>query len=326
VTPRQKLTIAVLGVLFLAAAGVALVAGPSILSAEVLELRAFRVAAAGIVGACLAVAGVVLQSMMRNPLASPDLLGVASGAGLAMSAASWIAGLTGTAAKFAGASSFTTLAAAGGALATLAVVYCLGRRRRVLDPSTVILVGVVIGILAASLTQLLQQLMPPEQGRSSANAFLGGIRENEVSWREVVMVAAALGIGTAVAMWAGPAMDAASMDDDEAMSVGVSLGRLRVMSFLVAGVLTAGAVVLAGPIGFVGLICPHFVRLVSGPRHQGLILGSALAGAGLLVLADLIVRLFPVSSGRLPLSVLTAMIGGPVLVHLLRSGRGQVIR
>lgn len=186
-----------------------------------------------------------------------------------------------------------------------------------------ILVGVVVGILAASMTQLIQQLMPPEQGRSAANAFLGGIRENEIGWGELGTIGV---LTVACVCWAamlGPAMDAAAMGDDEALSVGVGLGRLRVMLFVIAGVLSAGAVVVAGPIGFVGLICPHFVRLASGPRHRGLVIGAALAGAVLVVGADTFVRIVTPPTGRLPLSVITAVIGGPVLVHMLRSRNGR---
>ncbi|MFZ4574422.1 MAG: iron chelate uptake ABC transporter family permease subunit, partial [Phycisphaerales bacterium] len=198
------------------------------------------------------------------------------------------------------------------------------RGRRGLDPATVILVGVVVGILAASMTQLLQQMMPPEQGRSAASAFLGGIRENELGWGELLLTGV-LTVGCLA--WAavlGPAMDASSLGDDEAMSVGVGLSKLRAMLFVIAGVLSAGAVVLAGPIGFVGLICPHFVRLASGPRHRGLVVGAALAGAALVVGADTFVRVLPLQTGRLPLSVITAIIGGPVLVHMLRTRNGRM--
>ncbi len=327
VTRRQHATIALLLVLLALAGAAAISSGPGGLAfddPELLGFRAFRAIAAAVVGLALGAAGVVLQSMMRNPLASPDLLGVAGGAGLAMSLAAYFAGLSGNAAKFAWAGPWATAAAVLGALAALTLVYVLGRRKRGLDPATVILVGVVVGILSASLTQLLQQLMPPEQGRSAASAFLGGIRENELGWAELSLIAA---LTLACVTWAaflGPAMDASAMGDDEAISVGVSLPRLRISLFIVAGVLSAGAVVIAGPIGFVGLICPHFIRLASGPRHRGLVIGASLACALLVLGADTFVRLMPLQTGRLPLSVITAVIGGPVLVHMLRSRNGRI--
>ncbi|MBN4082717.1 iron chelate uptake ABC transporter family permease subunit, partial [Phycisphaeraceae bacterium AH-315-B13] len=100
-------------------------------------------------------------------------------------------------------------------------------------------------------------------------------------------------------------------------SVGVPIGRLRLTLFVLSGVLTAGTVVLAGPIGFVGLVVPHAARLMLGPSHRALILGSALLGASAILLADTGVRLVPMSTGRLPLGVVTALIGGPIFLWML---------
>jgi iron complex transport system permease protein len=105
--------------------------------------------------------------------------------------------------------------------------------------------------------------------------------------------------------------------------VGVGLSRLRTVLFLTSGVLTAGSVVLAGPIGFVGLICPHAVRLLAGPGHRVLVLGSALAGAALVVGCDALVRVVDLGTGQLPIGVLTSLLGGPVLIWLLRREAGR---
>jgi iron complex transport system permease protein len=132
-----------------------------------------------------------------------------------------------------------------------------------------------------------------------------------------VLVLACVGASTL----AGRAMDAAALGDDEARSVGVNVGGLRALAFVLAGVLSAAAVVLAGPIGFVGLVAPHVVRLLAGPSHRTLIVGSALAGAALVLLADSGVaglRALGFAGGRPPLSVLTSLVGGPVFIGLLR--------
>ncbi|MHC4141211.1 MAG: iron chelate uptake ABC transporter family permease subunit [Planctomycetota bacterium] len=121
----------------------------------------------------------------------------------------------------------------------------------------------------------------------------------------------------------GRAMDAATLGDDEARSVGLALGRLRLWMFALAGALTAGAVALCGPIAFVGLIAPHATRLVLGPRHGRLVLGSALVGVALVVGADVSRQAIDLGGGRMPIGVFTALIGGPAFIWLLRSGRGQ---
>jgi hypothetical protein len=128
----------------------------------------------------------------------------------------------------------------------------------------------------------------------------------------VVALAAVLALG------ASSLMDRASLADDEAAALGVPLHALRVALFISSGVLTAAAVILAGPIGFVGLICPHVVRLAAGPRHAGVILGSLCAGPALVIGADSLVKALDLASGRLPIGVITPLIGAPVLLTMLR--------
>jgi iron complex transport system permease protein len=122
----------------------------------------------------------------------------------------------------------------------------------------------------------------------------------------------------------GRAMDAATLGDDEARSIGLAIGPLRLSLFFLAGALTSVAVALAGPIGFVGLIAPHAARLVLGPRHAALVVGAALVGVTLLVAGDVVSQIIAVSGGRMPVGVFTALIGGPAFIWLLRSGKGQV--
>ena len=130
-------------------------------------------------------------------------------------------------------------------------------------------------------------------------------------------------VGGAAGMVMGRAMDAATLSDDEARSVGLALGPLRVGLFILAGALTAGAVSLCGPIGFVGLIAPHAARLLVGPRHTPLVPAAALVGIVIMVGADAGRQAIELGAGRLPIGVLTALIGGPAFIWLLRTGRGQ---
>src|SRR5262249_33567891 len=137
------------------------------------------------------------------------------------------------------------------------------------------------------------------------------------TWQHWVFGLLTLG-AIALGVASGRAMDAAAMSDDEARSVGVPIGGLRLAMFLASGVLTASAVVLAGPIGFVGLVCPRVVRLLAGPGHRVLVVGAALAGAALIVGADTFIAAIDLARGRLPIGILTALIGGPVFIVLLR--------
>lgn len=295
-------------------------------AAQVMAIRGGRVLVGAVVGSALAVAGVLLQSLLRNPLASPDLLGLASGAGLGVMGVAYAgylagAGIAATGATLGGVAWTTTTAAVAGSLGALALVYSLSQRRGLLDPVTLVLIGVVISIMCGAATALLKSLMP-DQGMAAARLLMGSL-DHDVLRGQLLIVGGATLACTLGAVWLGPAMDAAALGDDEARSVGLRLGLLRAVLFIMSGLLAAGSVVLAGPIGFVGLICPHIVRLLGGPAHRVLVMGAALAGAALVIGADAATRVMDFGSGHPPLSVLTSLVGGVVLVGMLRrAGQG----
>ena len=155
--------------------------------------------------------------------------------------------------------------------------------------------------------------------------MMGYLNESVSGTPAVAVFTVGMLVGLGVLWRLGPAMDASTFSDVEARSVGVELDRLRVVLFVVASVLAAGAVVLAGPVAFVGLICPHGARLLLGPGHRGLLVGAGLLGASLILVADtsavLIDRVYGV--GLLPIGVFTAVVGGPVFVLMLRSHLGR---
>jgi iron complex transport system permease protein len=284
-----------------------------------LELRAIRAASGATIGAALAASGVLLQSLLRNPLAAPSLLGLTSGASLGVMLSIYLGYLMHGVIEphrpqFA--------AAILGACVSLAIVYAVAQRRGRIEPVRLILVGVVFSVMAGAGTMLLRHLMP-DRGLVAAERWLLGSINDDVATLWIGAVAGVTVAGIAIGAALGRAMDAAALDDDEARSVGVRLQRLRIVLYLVAGVLTAGAVSLAGPIGFVGLICPHAVRLIGGPRHAPLVVGAALAGAALVVGADALVRLAPAEIGRIPIGVLTALLGGPAFLIVLRRQPGS---
>ncbi len=285
-----------------------------------LELRLVSVFSAICVGVCLSVSGVMLQSLLRNPLASPYILGLAAGAAL---------GVGSVQLGFAPSNWSTYVTQPVGALAgssvALLLVYRLSLRRGMIDPMSMLLVGVMISVIASALLMLMQFMM----GRDADQLlrWMMGRIAPETPPRLIVAGSMAALIGLTLSWRWSSALDAAALSDDEATSVGVNLRSLRIGMFITAGALSAVAVLLAGPIGFVGLIAPHVARLLVGPRHGPLLLGAALVGAALLLAADTAVQLIPhvpwirQPRGLLPIGILTSAIGGPIFISLLRRRR-----
>lgn len=284
--------------------------------AEVARFRYSAVMAGCVAGAALAIAGVLLQALLRNPLACPFVLGVSSGSALFVMLAIY-------AAYAAGVSGMVRpddhmIAAVAGALCTLVLVFSLGRKRGWIDPLSLVLVGVVVSAVCGALIMFLYRLVPPAQGADFFAWMTGYVPEAPRRWAlNTATIGVAIGFVAGIAL--GPPMDVATLGDDEARSAGLELPRLRLVIFMLAGVLAALAVMLVGPIGFVGLIAPHVVRTIMGPRHGPLVVGSALVGVILIVGADVARQVIHVGSGRLPVGIFTALIGGPTFVWLLRS-------
>lgn len=293
-----------------------------VLAFEFLDQRLPRVVAGVTVGAALGAAGVLLQALLRNPLASPDILGLSAGSGLGVMIASYLAFLAGQ--GLSGAESLgisTALASTLGALFVIAIVFLFAQRKGVLDPTSLVLVGVVVAMMCGSGTMLVRQLLP-DQGLAAGRLLLGAVRD--VTPQELwILSPVCLATIAFAGLWTS-AMDAASLSDDETRTLGVPLGRLRALLFIAAALLTADSVLLAGPVGFVGLIAPHVGRLVIGPRHAPLLAASCICGSTIVVFGDALVRAIDLGSGQLPLGVLTALAGGPVLISLLRKQRAGV--
>jgi iron complex transport system permease protein len=203
-----------------------------------------------------------------------------------------------------------------GALATLLLVYVLGQRRGWLDPISLVLVGVIISTICGAGIMFVQHLVPTGLRAEFISWLMGYIPEVADRWAIITAAIIAI-ISIAISMIFGRAMDVATLGDDEAQSVGLAIGPLRLGLFIVAGVLAAVAVALAGPIGFVGLVGPHAARLILGPRHTMLVLGSALMGIVLIVGADVLRQAIDVGAGRMPIGIFTALIGGPTFIWLM---------
>ncbi|HET6248913.1 MAG TPA: iron ABC transporter permease [Tepidisphaeraceae bacterium] len=294
--------------------------------------RSFRlesVLVASLVGASLAAAGVVYQAILRNPLADPYLLGVSGGASLC--AYAWRLPLAGALAGSFLVAMSQQVAAFSGAMIVVAIVLLLATRRGRLEPVTLLLVGVVLNSIDGALFLLLDALHPEiAGGTGGAMGFLvGGLQSNLTRGQEVgsLVIAAA---GWVVLLYAAGELNVAALHESEAEALGVRIQRLRWTGLIVASVVTAAAVAISGPIGFIGLICPHLARAIFGADHRRLLPWSTALGAALLCSADAISRLLarrelfshPMPGTHLPVGVLTAMLGGPFFLVLLWQRRG----
>jgi iron complex transport system permease protein len=280
--------------------------------------RLVPMVAALIVGSCLGVSGMGLQVLLRNPLASPWILGLSSGAGLGVMAAMFI-DHSFEYTLFGG----QTFGAVIGAVVSLLLVFCLSNRRGGIDPISMVLVGVVISVLCGAGIMVFQHLVPMGLRGSFTTWLMGSLPEVE-SWLRLGILGAIVIACIWLIAWWGPTLDAACLSDDEAKSVGVHLPSIRLRLFLTSSILAAIGVILAGPIAFVGLIAPHGARLLTNCTHRMLTIYTAIIGALLLLTADDLRQLVDLGTGRLPIGIVTSVVGGFVFLVLLLRGRGKV--
>ena len=263
-------------------------------------IRAPRTAAAALVGAALGLAGAVMQGLLRNPLADPAVLGVSAFAGLGAAVA--LALGLGAAAGAVEGSALIGALAAGAALTILAA--------RLREPEALILLGVALSAFGGALTALVFNLSPSPVATAEVLSWLMGSVENR-SWSDLAWAAPPMLIGAALCAHAARGLTALTLGEETAATLGLPMARLRAAAVAGAALLTGATVALAGIIGFVGLAAPHLVRAGAGSEPGRTLVPSALAGAVLLVLADLVGRLIP-SEVELKLGVLTALFGAPL--------------
>ncbi len=280
------------------------------------QVRLPRAMTGAMVGAALALSGAVLQGLFRNPLASPSVLGVSSGASLGAVLAIFL----GLAASLVWA---LPLFAFAGAMLTLFVVYGIATHRGHTPIATLLLAGIAMGAFNVAMASFLLAIALEdwELGRSIIYWTMGGLEGR--TWDQALLIAPVLGLGLAVVMAHQRELDAMLLGEVHAAAVGVDVPRTRILLLVATALLTAAAVAVAGGIGFIGLVVPHIVRLLTGPHHRVLLPLSALGGALILVVADLALRIAFVGN-QIPLGVLTAAMGAPFFLFLLLRQRGLV--
>jgi iron complex transport system permease protein len=272
------------------------------------ELRLPRVLGAAVVGAGLAAAGAVLQTVTRNPLADPYLLGVSSGASLGAVAVIVLGLGAGTAALAGGA--FT------GALLAFALVVTIAGREAGRAPTRVILAGVAVGQLCAALSSFVIIWVADPHATQSITFWLSGSLAR-ADWTALAWAAPTLGVITTLILGYARSLNAFAFGEEAAATLGVDVGRTRWILLVATALLTAVLVAVSGAIGFVGLIIPHAVRLLTGPDHRRLLPVVILAGAIFMIWVDTAARtLF--EPRELPVGVLTALFGVPAFLMLLR--------
>ena len=278
----------------------------------VLQLRLPRIILAVIVGAGLASAGTVFQGLFRNPMADPYIIGVSAGAALGATVAI-VSGLT---FAVAGVSAVTLLAFAG-ALGVTLLVYRLAWAHGDVAVEHLLLAGVAVGAFLGAIISALQ-LFGGESLQQVIFWLMGGFSGR--TWEHALLAAPYVVAGYLVARLLARDLNLLVMGDETARSLGVPVARSRGLLIVAGSLMAAAAVAVSGLIGFVGLVVPHLMRLLTGPDHRRLIPAAALAGGFTLLLADTLARSIAVPA-EIPVGIVTAALGAPFFLYLLRRHR-----
>lgn len=276
----------------------------------VFAVRLPRVAAAALVGAALAVSGAAYQGMFRNPMVSPDILGASTGAGFGAAVAILL-----------GAGYFGISAAAFccGLLA-VAAAWLVSRLSRTNQTVTLILAGMMISSLFSAGTSFVKLVADTQQQLPAITYWLMGSLSS-IKDKDVLFLSITVTLGMVPLLVLRWRMNLLTLGEEEAQSMGVNTRRLRGAVIVCATLLTSASVAVSGMIGWVGLVIPHFCRMLFGYDYRRLIPAGALFGASFLLIVDDIARL--VTTGELPLGILTAFVGAPLFVYLIVTGGGR---
>ncbi len=275
----------------------------------VTAIRLPRACLAVLAGAALAVSGATLQGLFRNPLADPALIGVSNGAAVAAVA---VIVLGGSAAI--PLADLLPVAAFGGGLAAVYIVYCLARRQGYTDVPTLLLGGVAISAISGAGIGFFVFISTEQQLRDLSFWMLGSLAS--VTWDRLTPAAFLICVGIVPLPLLARFLDAILLGEAEAQHLGFDVERTKKLIVLLTAMATGASVAVTGVIGFVGLVVPHLVRLVAGPGHRTVLPTSILLGASLMLLADVVARTVALPA-EMPIGVLTSCIGGPFFLWLL---------
>lgn len=272
-----------------------------------LHIRLPRILAAIGAGAALAASGAAMQGLFRNPMAGPDILGVSAGSSLG----ALLAIATGLAGAFILA---LPLCALAGALATGFFVFSLSRAGRATSLLRVLLAGLAVSSLVGGIISAILMFSPVQDLKQFIFWTMGGLDGR--TWDHVAWPALPLVLSLAGIFLSARRLDILALGEEQAFSAGLDVERFKVRLLLLAALACAMAVVMAGPVAFVGLMVPHMIRIIQGPRHRGLIVLSILAGADFLLAADLLGRCLA-PPYEIKAGIITALVGGPYFLWLV---------
>ena len=279
------------------------------------DIRLPHAALIALTGMALGGSGAAYQGLFRNPLADPYIIGVASGAGLGAVLAMTVQWPTTVLSMAA-----VPLAAFVAALLTVAIVYSIARVGRSTPVTTLLLAGVAVGIFASALTSLIL-LLSADQLRRAISWLLGGFSLG--GWGPVLASLPYFVIGLSALIALGRPLNVLQYGDEEALQLGLDVEKLKLAIVIFASLLAATAVAFSGIIGFVGLIVPHLVRMKWGPDYRPLIPLAVLGGGALLLAADIVARTI-LAPRYLPVGIVTAVVGAPFFLWLLRRAKQEV--
>ena len=279
---------------------------PSLMSDIIWRLRFPRVLLAALLGATLSLGGMVFQALLRNPLAEPYILGISGG-----SAIGAIIGILLGLARFPG----VWLTAFAGSLATLALLYLMAARRSMLKDNTLLLSGVMVNAFCSAVILFLVSMAQDSRLHNIIFWLMGDLAA--ATYNKVLALAATAVPCFVIIFARSNALNLLTLGNEMARSMGVNIKAVTSLLLIVTSLMISATVSYCGLVGFVGLVMPHMLRMILGPDHRVLAPAAILGGAAFMVLCDLLARTLP-SQGEMPVGVITAMIGAPVFVYLLR--------
>jgi iron complex transport system permease protein len=284
----------------------------------ILAIRLPRVIAGLVVGAGLATAGVLFQGLLRNPMADPYIIGTSGGASLGATLALLLTARIGLKIDWLGFGLVPAFAFVG-AVVTVFLVYNVARVGKRTPITTLLLAGFAISSMLTAIMSFLL-LIGENSIRGTLLWLMGGLGTN--AWEQLALVGPLVALGLAIAWRYSADLNALLMGEEQASYLGVDVERRKVVLLLLGAFLTAASVTISGLIGFVGLVVPHVTRLAFGPDHRLLLPAAALAGGCFLILADLLARLV-LAPTEIPVGIVTALVGAPFFLYLLRRNRRE---
>ena len=285
------------------------------------DIRLPRMLTGVLVGASLAVAGAVMQGLFRNPLADPGLVGVGAGAGLGAVLAIVLGGLAPLWLTQAVGYHLVSVAAFLGGWASTLILYRVATRSGRTSVATMLLAGIALGALAGAVTGVLVYIADDRQLRDLTFWGLGSL--GGASWPKLMAAGPVMLLALVAAPFLARGLNGLALGEAAAHHIGLPVQRVKAVAILTVAAATGAGVAIAGGIGFIGIVVPHLLRLATGPDHRFLLINAGLAGATLLLLADLIARSI-IAPAELPIGIVTATLGAPVFLWILLRRRGLV--